>query len=184
MNTKPNLFSPLSIETAPEASRPLLEKVQKTFKFIPNLFGVFANSPALLEGYLGLSDTFDAGSLSAVERHIVFLSASLENSCNYCTAAHSTVLKGFMHVPAEVVAAIRANAPLSDSKLNALVALTKEMVGNRGHVKDQTIENFVAAGYRKEQILEVLIGVTLKTISNYTNHISPVELDKEFSSER
>lgn len=183
MTIKPSLFIPVDLTTAPEASRPLLEKVQKSFQFIPNLFGVFANSPSLLQGYLGLSDTFDAGSLSPVERHIVFLSASLENNCNYCTAAHSTVLKAFMHVPAEVVSAVRANAPLSDPKLNALMVLTKEIVRNRGHVENHAIENFLAAGYRKEQILEVLIGVALKTISNYTDHISPTELDKEFSSE-
>ena len=118
MSTQTVLFSPLGVETAPEKSRPLLEKVQKSFKFIPNLFGVFANSPVLLEGYLGLEGTFEKGSLSAVERQIVLLAASLENSCNYCTAAHSTVLKAFLHVPAEVVSAIRSNLPLPDPKQN------------------------------------------------------------------
>ncbi len=109
MSTQTNLFAPLGVETAPEKSRPLLEKIQKSFKFIPNLFGVFANSPVLLEGYLGLEGAFDKGSLSAVERSIVLLAASVENSCKYCTAAHSTVLKAFLHVPAEVVSAVRSN---------------------------------------------------------------------------
>jgi hypothetical protein len=54
MSTQTSLFAPLGVETAPEKSRPLLEKIQKSFKFIPNLFGVFANSPVMLEGYLGL----------------------------------------------------------------------------------------------------------------------------------
>ena len=183
MSTKPNLFKPVGLETAPEKSLPLLENIQKSFKFIPNLFGVFANSPVLLEGYLGLEKTSEKGSLTAVERQIVLLSASVENSCNYCTAAHSTVLKSFMHVPADVVSAVRANAPVSDPKLNALVALTKEIVSKRGHVEAQTIEHFLAAGYRKDQILEVLIGVALKTMSNYLDHISPTELDPAFQSE-
>lgn len=183
MSTQTNLFAPLDLEKAPEKSRPLLEKIQKSFKFIPNLFGVFANSPVLLEGYLGLEGTFDKGSLSAVERSIVLLAASVENSCRYCTAAHSTVLKAFLHVPAEVVAAVRSNVPVSDPKLNALVALTKEIVAKRGHVEAQTIENFLAAGYRKDQILEVLMGVALKTMSNYVDHISPTELDPAFRSE-
>ena len=81
MNTQTALFTPVSVETAPEKSRPFLENVQKSFRFIPNLFGVFANSPVLLEGYLGLEKTYDKGSLSAVERQIVLLSASVENSC-------------------------------------------------------------------------------------------------------
>jgi uncharacterized peroxidase-related enzyme len=183
MSTQTTLFSPVGVDTAPEASRPLLEKIQKSFKFIPNLFGAFANSPVLLEGYLGLESAFDKGSLSAVERQIVLLAASVENSCKYCTAVHSTVLKAFLHVPAEVVSAVRSNVPLSDPKLNALVALTKEIVVKRGHVEAQTIENFLAAGYRKDQMLEILMGVALKTMSNYLDHISPSELDQAFRSE-
>ena len=63
MNQQIALFAPLGVETAPEKSRPILENIQKSFKFIPNLFGVFANSPVLLEGYLGLEKAFDKGSL-------------------------------------------------------------------------------------------------------------------------
>jgi uncharacterized peroxidase-related enzyme len=183
MITQANLFAPVGVERAPEKSRPLLEKIQKSFKFIPNLFGAFANSPVLLEGYLGLEGAFDKGSLSAVERSIVLLAASVENSCKYCTAAHSTVLKAFLHVPSEVVSAVRSNLPLRDPKLNSLVVLTKEIVSTRGYVGAQTIENFLAAGYRKDQILEVLLGVALKTMSNYLDHISPTELDQAFQSE-
>jgi uncharacterized peroxidase-related enzyme len=183
MSTQTTLFRPVGVDTAPEGSRPLLEKIQKSFKFIPNLYGVFANSPVLLEGFLGLEGAFDKGTLSAVERQIILLAASVENSCKYCTAAHSTLLKAFLHVPAEVVSAVRSNVPVSDPKLNALVALTKEIVAKRGYVEAQTIENFLAAGYRKDQILEVLMGVALKTISNYTDHISPNELDQAFRSE-
>jgi AhpD family alkylhydroperoxidase len=95
MSIQTNLFAPVGVEAAPEKSRPLLEKIQKSFKFIPNLFGAFANSPVLLEGYLSLEGAFDKGSLSAVERSIVLLAASVENNCRYCTAAHSTVLKAY-----------------------------------------------------------------------------------------
>jgi len=118
-----------------------------------------------------------------VERQIVLLAASVENSCNYCRAAHSTVLKAFLHVPAEVVSAVRSNVPVSDPKLNSLVALTKEIVSERGHVRAQVLQNFLAAGYRKDQVLEVLVGIALKTMSNYLDHISPTELDQAFQSE-
>ena len=79
---------------------------------------------------MGLEGAFEKGTLSAVERSIVLLAASVENSCRYCTAAHSTVLKAFLHVPAEVVSAVRSNLPLSDPKLESLVALTREIVSN------------------------------------------------------
>src|SRR6202453_5168127 len=151
MNQQIALFAPLGVETAPEKSRPILENIQKSFKFIPNLFGVFANSPVLLEGYVGLEKTFDKGSLSAVERQIILLSASVENSCGYCMAAHSTLLKAFMHVPAEVVSAVRANQPVSDPKLEALVALTKEIVRERGKGNAQNIEKIFFSRGRKKK---------------------------------
>ena len=183
MNTQTPLFTPLSVKTAPEKSRPLLENVQKSFKFIPNLFGVFAHSPVLLEGYLGLEQVFNKGSLSAVERQVILLSASVENQCAYCIAAHSTVLKTVLHLPADVVAAVRANQPVSDPKLEALIGLTKEIVTERGHISAQVMGDFLALGFRKEQVLEVLIGVALKTMSNYLDHISPTELDPAFQAE-
>ncbi len=183
MNQQISLFTPLTVETAPEKSRPILKSIQKSFKFIPNLFGVFANSPVLLEGYVGLEKIFDKGSLTAEERQIILLAASVENDCGYCIAAHSTVLKAFLHAPAEVVSAVRANQPVSDPKLAALTALTREIVGQRGHVRAEVIDNFLAAGYRKDQVLEVLIGVALKTMSNYLDHISHTELDPAFQSE-
>lgn len=177
------LFTPLTAETAPENSRPYLEDVQKAFKFIPNLFGVFANSPALLEGYLALEKSFEKTSLSPTERQVVLLAASVENTCAYCTAAHSTVLKAVLKAPADIVAAVRSCQPMDDSKLDALATLAKEIVAERGHLSAPTIDNFLAAGYRKEQVLDVLIGVALKTISNYTHHISPVAIDTAFQSE-
>lgn len=183
VNTQDNLFSPLGLETAPEKSRPLLEKIQSTFKFIPNLFGTFANSPILLESYLTLNGMFEKSSFTAPERHLVLLAASVENDCSYCVAAHSTILKGALHVPAEVVSAVRSHQALPDPKSNALVALTREIVAKRGQVETQTIDNFLAAGFRKDQILEILIGVALKTISNYSHHLSPNELDQAFRSE-
>ncbi len=184
MSTKAPLFTSLGLESAPEESRPILEKVQKAFKFIPNLYGAFANSPALLEGYTALETAFEKTQLSPVERQLVLLAASVENACPYCTAAHSTVLKHFLRVPPEVVAAVRSGSPVSDHKLNALVNLTQEVVSARGHVGAPTIDSFLASGYRKEQVLEVLIGVALKTISNYTDHLSPNELDQAFAAER
>jgi len=183
MNHQISLLPPVTVDTAPEQSRPILENVKKSFKFIPNLFGVFANSPTMLEGYVGLEKVFGAGTFSPVERQIILLSASVENRCDYCIAAHSTLLKAFLHVPAEVVSAVRSNEPVSDSKLSALVALTKQIVTERGHVSAQVMDNFLAVGYQNNQVLEVLVGVALKTMSNYLDHISPTELDPAFQAE-
>ena len=177
------LYTPLTIATAPEASRQVLESIQKSFGFIPNLMAMFANNPTVLQGYVTLNAIYDKGSFTPMERQLILLGASVENHCDYCTAAHSTIAKGALHAPAEIVAAIRSNSPVPDKKLNALVSLVRELVRERGHAKDETIQNFIAAGYKKEQVMELLLGIALKSISNYLNHISPAAFDEAFAAE-
>jgi alkylhydroperoxidase family enzyme len=70
-----------------------------------------------------------------------------------------------------------------DAKLSALVTLVKELVRERGYAKDETIQKFLAAGYKKEQVMELLLGIALKTISNYVDHISPTPVDPAFATE-
>ena len=183
MKTNTNILQPLTIETAPEGSRAALEGVKKGFGFIPNLMGTFANSPAVLNGYLALDSHWEKSSLSPVERQLVLLAASVSNECGYCTAAHSTILKKFMHVDASVVAALRAGTPLADPRQQALVAFTTELVAGRGHVSDTTRDVFFAAGFTPAQAMEVLLGVSLKTISNYLDHLSPTPIDAPFAAE-
>lgn len=181
--TTDTLFAPLTIATAPEASRPMLEKVQKSLGFIPNLMAVFANNPTVLDGYLALGAVFEKGSFTPREQQIILLAASVENNCNYCAATHSQIAKALLRTPAEVIAAIRNDAPVPDEKLNALVSLVRELVRERGHAKEKTIEKFLAAGYKKEQVMELLLGIALKTISNYLDHISPTPLDHVLAGE-
>ena len=178
------LFSPQTIESAPEKSKPILQNVSKVFGFIPNLMATFANNPTVLEGYFALDGVFEKGSFAPVERQLILLAASVENKCNYCAAAHSTVAKGFLHAAPETISAIRNSVPIADNKTAALVNLVREIVRERGFVKQATVEAFLNAGYRKEQVMEVLLGVALKTISNYLDHISPTPLDHVFEAEK
>jgi uncharacterized peroxidase-related enzyme len=177
------LFTPLTVATAPTGSKPVLERIKITNGFIPNLMAIFANNPTVLKGYVALDSAFEEGSFRARERQLILLAASVENNCNYCIAAHSTVLKDVLRTADEIVSAVRNNTTVPDAKLNALVTLVKELVHERGYAKDETIENFIAAGYRKEQVMELLLGIALKTISNYLDHISPAPLDDVFAAE-
>jgi AhpD family alkylhydroperoxidase len=128
--TTDTLFAPLTVATAPEASRPMLEKVQKSLGFIPNLMAIFANNAAVLEGYLALGAVFENGSFTPRERQIILLAASVENNCNYCAAAHSQIAKALLRTPAEVIAAVQNNTPVPDAKLNAVVNLVKNLCAN------------------------------------------------------
>lgn len=178
------LFTPLTIADAPAGSKPVLEKIKIFNGRIPNLMATFANNPAVLQGYVALDRAFEEGSFRPKERQLILLAASVENNCNYCTAAHATVLKGVLRTTNEIVSAVRNNTLVPDAKLNALVTLVKELVRERGYAKTETIQNFIAAGYKKEQVMELLLGIALKTMSNYLDHISPTPIDKEFAAEK
>jgi uncharacterized peroxidase-related enzyme len=184
MNTITTLLEPLTLANAPAGSKPTLKGVQKAFGFIPNLMGVFANSPEVLKGYLALDAEWSKTAFTPEERTFALLAASLENECGYCTAAHSAVAKAFLKVPSETVAAIRAGESTGDKKTDALVTLVRELVGKRGHASPASIDAFLAVGYTRNQVMEVLIAVAMKTISNYLDHINPVPLDAAFQAEK
>jgi uncharacterized peroxidase-related enzyme len=181
MNTTEDpLFTPLLIHDAPLASRTLLEQAHRYFGFVPNLIATMAHSPSALRVYLNADLGFQHGTLTPGEQQIVLLAASKENACRYCTTSHSALARFFANVPGDAIVAIENDRPLSDPKLNALVDLTRQLVSHRGYAPRTTIDAFVAAGYSKDQLLEVLVGVGLKTISNYFDHVSEVEIDSEF----
>src|SRR2546426_11563981 len=117
-------FAQYTITNAPERSKPLLEQVQKTLGFAPNLYAPFADSPAVLEGYLALSGSLDKGALSATERQLVEIAVSTENRCTYCVAAHSTIA-GMLKARPEIVTAVRTGAAVGDAKIDALVPFTR-----------------------------------------------------------
>ena len=177
-------LKPLTIETAPEGSKPTLQNIQKAFGFIPNLMATFANSPAVLNGYMGLDAAWDKSSLTPKERQLILLTVSVANNCTYCKAAHSTILKGMLKVDAQIVKNIRDQKPIGDTKLNALVDFTREVVSERGFVSENTKKNLFSAGYTEVSMMEILVGVALKTISNYLDHLSPTPLDAAFQAEQ
>jgi AhpD family alkylhydroperoxidase len=176
-------FMPLTIPTAPDSSKRTLAEIRKPNNSIPNLMATLANSPVALEGYRALEAVWENGSFAPRERQLILLTASAENRGSYCTAAHSTVLKTALRTPAEIVFAIQHHIPVPDAKFNAVVTLVKELVRGRGYARPETIQNFIAAGYRKEQVIELLVGIALKTISNYLDHLSPVPVDRAFAAE-
>ncbi len=167
-------------ETAPAAARETLAGAKKAFGFVPNLLGVMAEAPALVKAYTTLSRIFDETSFSPAERQVVLLTVSYENGCKYCIAAHS-VIAGMQKVPSDVVGAIRAGKPIVDPRLEALRRFTAAVTKTRGGPSENDTKAFLNAGYTKAQVLEVVLGVGMKTLSNYTNHIAGTPLDDAFA---
>ncbi len=168
-------------DTAPEGSKPILAAAQKKFGFVPNLFRVMAEAPAAGEAYMAVMDIFERSSLSHAEKQTILLSVSFVNECDYCMAAHSTVA-GMNSVPVEVIEALRSGTRLPDPKLDALAVLTRSVVETRGWPTDAAKEAFFAAGYGTAEYLEVIVGVTVKTLSNYVNHAADTPLDPAFEA--
>ncbi len=168
-----------TIQTAPEAAKQSLEDARAASGFVHNLLGVMAEAPALLKAYRALSGFFKETSFTPTERQVVLMTANYENGCEYCVAAH-TVIAGREKVPDDVVAAMRNATPIKDSKLEALRRFTAVIVKTRGWPTKEDVEAFLGAGYAEAQVLEVILGVGLKTLANYTNHIAETPLDEAF----
>ncbi|HUF03679.1 MAG TPA: carboxymuconolactone decarboxylase family protein [Aridibacter sp.] len=174
-------FKVNTIETAPEGSVDTLRDVKKAFGFLPNMIGVLAESPQAAEAYTKISDLFDATSLTATEKQIVLLAASVENECAYCIAAH-TVISGLQKVSKDVVDAVREGKAFEDPKLEALRRYTAEITRNRGFASEDATKQFFEAGYDAKNALEVVLGITQKTLSNYVNHVAETPLDPQFEA--
>lgn len=162
--------------SAPVGSKAILEATEKAWKFVPNLHRVLAEAPAALEGYATLFGIFDKSSLTPAERQVVYLTSNFENECHYCMAGH-TVLAKMAQVPAQAIEALRNGTPIEDAKLEALRHFTAKIVNNRGWVSDAEVDTFLAAGFTRQNVLEVILGVAVKVISNYTNHIAQTPTD-------
>jgi len=169
--------------SAPSQSQPILESIDQTFGFLPNIFGVLAESPTALQAYTSIMESMKHSKLSPIEQQVAILTVSTYNGCTYCVAAHSTVA-GMVKMPDTILNELRAQQPLSDPKLEALRTFTLSVVNHRGWVPQEDILAFANAGYEKGHILEVLTLVAQKTLSNYVNHIAHTPLDAQFSSQR
>ena len=168
-------------ETAPEASKPLVAAAKSTFGFFPNLFAGMAEAPALLEGYMTLAGIFNKTDLNETERQIILMTNNRLNGCTYCMAAHTTIAQG-AKVPADVIAALRTGSPIADPKLEALRQFTIAVNENRGWVDQDALDALFAVGYTKQTVLEVILGTSLKVMSNYTNHIAKTPVDTAFQA--
>lgn len=174
-------LKPLTVSNAPEESRKILESVGKGMGFVPNLFATFAHNPEVLKSYLSLGDSFAKAGFSLLEQQIVLLTVSRENQCGYCMAAHSAI-SAMSKLDETVITQLRNGETLRDQKLEALRTFTKRVVAARGLPDASDVSAFLSVGYQQGHILGVILGITLKTLSNYTNHIAKTPLDDAFKA--
>jgi uncharacterized peroxidase-related enzyme len=168
--------TPATIEAAPEAARPLLEAVKKQLGSAPNLFRIVANSPAALEGYLGLNGALAKGALDARTRERIALAVAEINGCSYCLSAHTYLGKNLAKLDDVEIAANRAGKS-NDARADAAVRFAASIARNRGHVSDAEVQAIKAAGYTDAQVVEIVAHVALNTLTNYVNEVLGTEID-------
>ena len=170
-------------QTAPTAARDTLTKITEAWGFLPNLGAVMAESPAALEllwvGYAALTAK---GTLTPAEQQLVCVTASRENGCAYCVAAHSTLALG-AKLPQAVLSAARDGREIGDAKLDALNVATARLVRQRGWLSDAEKQAFVEAGGTPGQLLELVAWVSMKTLTNYVNHVAETPVDPEWQEQ-
>ncbi|WP_417247873.1 carboxymuconolactone decarboxylase family protein [Celeribacter sp.] len=170
-------FAKLDETTAPAAAVPLIQKSQAAFGRLPGLHAVMARAPALLEGYQVLHRLFaENTSFDADEKTVVWQAINVYHECHYCVPAHTGIAKA-MKVDDAISDALRDETPLPTPKLEALRTFTLAMAESRGNPTEAELEAFYAAGYGEEQVLEVVLGLAQKLMSNYTNHLADTPVD-------
>lgn len=172
----------LNPEQAEPLARDRLEEAKDNLGFIPNMYGVMANSPGLFDTYIHGYNRFREGSgFTPAEQEVVLLAVSRENGCAYCVAAHSFLADQMSGVPEAVTNAIRDGATIPDAQLAALHDFTRILVAKRGLPSQADVQAFLAAGYSERHILEIVLAIAVKTLSNYANHLFHTPVDDVFA---
>lgn len=172
-------FTQHTPETAPDQAKERLQATQDKLGFVPSMYGMMANAPTLLEGYQSLSDIFGRSSLSAQEQQVVLLAVSVANQCEFCVAAHTTLAQG-AKVDGTVIQALREGGNIDDPRLESLARFAQAIVKKQGWATKEA-DAFLASGFEQQQIMEVVLAAGLKTLSNYTNHLTNPPIDPAFA---
>ncbi|MFP4263566.1 MAG: carboxymuconolactone decarboxylase family protein [Halomonas sp.] len=175
-------MAPRTLESADAKAKPLLEKANETLGFVPNMYAGMAKAPGVLSTYLHGYELFrnDSG-FTPPEQEVVFLTISRLNGCDYCMSAHSMLADKASRVPAEVLEAIREDRPIPDERLAALAEFTRVMFESRGMPRQDEVEAFLEAGFEEPQVLQIVLALAVKTLSNYANHVNHPALDDAFA---
>ncbi|MCF4997983.1 carboxymuconolactone decarboxylase family protein [Pseudomonas syringae] len=163
-------IAPVTLETAPDATRPLLEGVKKNIGFLPNVFATLAKSPVGLSAYLQISTALGKVSLTGKEKESIYLATSQANGCDYCLAAH-TLFGAKAGLSSEDILAAR------QGELNAFATLARQITETRGRLSDEQIAAARAAGIDDAKLVEVVALIAAQTLTNYLNNLALPDID-------
>ncbi len=161
-------------EEVSEDNQAIFDNLNKGLGFVPNLYAYYAKNETALGDYLALQNR--KSTLRANEREVINLVTSQINGCQYCQSAHTALgkMNGFTE---EQIIELRQGRASWDTKFDALVKFTASVVENRGNATEETKEAFFTAGYTEANMIDVVITVGDKVISNYIHNLTGFEID-------
>jgi len=162
-------------EDAPARSQPLLDAVEKQLGTVPNLFRLVGNSPAALEGYLGLNGALGR-TLDAKTRERIALAIAQANGCDYCLSAHSYLGLNLAKIDETEIALNRAGHS-GDAKADAAIVFARKVLDARGKVSDADLAEVRLAGFTEAQVIEITAAVALSVLTNYINNVAQTDID-------
>lgn len=181
-NTYKTSLEPITLENSNPVQGELLRNTQSAMGMVPNMYANMVNLPALLQTYqFGYQKFREESGFTPAEQEVVFLTVSVCNDCHYCKAAHGFLAGNHPGFPKEDIANILENKPLSDPKLDQLNRFTRIMCESRGNPDAEQAEAFLEAGYGENHILAIILAISVKIISNYSNHIFHTPIDAVFA---
>ncbi len=168
-----NFAIPTREQVAP-ANQAIFDNLKGMVGFVPNLYAIFGHSDTALSDYLALQNR--KSSIRAKEREVINLVVSQVNNCAYCLSAHTQFAKMNGFTDEQILDIRRANISF-DAKLDALAKLVKSTTENRGHASAEILENFFAAGYSEANLIDVVIIIGDKIITNYLHALTDIPVD-------
>jgi len=166
---------PVDPTIAAGKARELLAGVQKSLGVTPNLYRVIAQSPAALEGVLGLTAALARGRLGPRLREQIAITVAEANACDYCLSAHTALGKGLRLSDAELALARQGRA--SDPRDEAALRFAARIVERRGRVDDADLAEVRGVGLDDGQVVEIVANTVLNVFTNYLNHVAETDID-------
>lgn len=173
-NYKYNKFLTASSEVSE-----VLSRIENEVGFIPNVFTTVAESSTALQGLVILNKAFSQSSFNDAEQQIILMAASTTNECIYCVAGH-TAFAEKLEIPDDIIYALRNQQEISEVRYNILATTVRLLIQKKGQVSPDVFNNFINAGFSKGQFLELIMGICVKTFTNYVSNSLNIELDDAF----
>ena len=177
MFTERTRFTEHTVESAPPAARRSMTATASHFGYLPSAVALMATSPDLLDGFLKLSALFEGTTLDPIAREVLVMTIAARNGCHLCVAMHTARLTA-LDADADLIAALREGAMLTDQRLDAIRVFTLRVLETSGDVGDAALRAFLAHGYTEQNALEVVLGIGAYTMSTLANRLTGAPVDE------